>query len=184
MGEKFVPIFKKKYLEEVAPALFKEFNYTTKMQIPALEKIVVSAGVGEAITDKKYLDATVKELEQITGQHVVKTKARKSIANFKLREGMEIGAMVTLRGDNMWYFLERLICIALPRVKDFRGVKPNAFDGHGNYALGITEQIIFPEIDFDKIVRVSGLNVAIVTTARTDEEGFALLKKLGMPFSK
>ncbi|MBQ5391969.1 MAG: 50S ribosomal protein L5, partial [Spirochaetales bacterium] len=122
--------------------------------------------------------------EQITGQHVVKTKARKSIANFKLREGMEIGAMVTLRGDNMWFFLERLICIALPRVKDFKGVKPNAFDGHGNYALGITEQIIFPEIDYDKIVRISGLNVAIVTTAKTDEEGFALLKKLGMPFSK
>jgi len=154
------------------------------MQIPALEKIVVSAGVGDAIADKKYLEATVKELEQITGQHVVRTKARKSIANFKLREGMEIGAMATLRGDNMWYFLERLICIALPRVKDLRGVKPNAFDGHGNYALGITEQIIFPEIDFDKIVRVSGLNVAIVTTAKTDEEGFALLKKLGMPFSK
>lgn len=182
--EKFIPTLKKKYLDEVAPELFKEFKYTSKMQIPALEKIVVSAGVGDAITDKKYLDATVKELEQITGQHVVKTKARKSIANFKLREGMEIGAMVTLRGDNMWFFLERLISIALPRVKDFRGVKPNAFDGHGNYALGITEQIIFPEIDFDKIVRVSGLNVAIVTTARTDEEGFALLKKLGMPFSK
>ena len=171
--EKFVPNLKKKYLEEVAPELYKDFKYTSKMQIPALEKIVVSAGVGDAIADKKYLDATVKELEQITGQHVVKTKARKSIANFKLREGMEIGAMVTLRGDNMWFFLERLICIALPRVKDFKGVKPNAF-----------EQIIFPEIDYDKIVRVSGLNVAIVTTARTDEEGFALLKKLGMPFSK
>ena len=171
--EKFVPNLKKKYLEEVAPELYKDFKYTSKMQIPALEKIVVSAGVGDAIADKKYLDATVKELEQITGQHVVKTKARKSI-----------GAMVTLRGDNMWFFLERLICIALPRVKDFKGVKPNAFDGHGNYALGITEQIIFPEIDYDKIVRVSGLNVAIVTTAKTDEEGFALLKKLGMPFSK
>ncbi|MBR4477125.1 MAG: 50S ribosomal protein L5 [Spirochaetales bacterium] len=179
-----MPNLKRKYLEEVAPELFKDFQYTSKMQIPALEKIVVSAGVGDAISDKKYLDATVKELEQITGQHVVKTKARKSIANFKLREGMEIGAMVTLRGDNMWFFLERLICIALPHVKDFKGVKPNAFDGHGNYALGITEQIIFPEIDYDKIVRVSGLNVAIVTTAKTDEEGFALLKKLGMPFSK
>ena len=182
--EKFIPNLKRKYLEEVAPELFKDFQYTSKMQIPALEKIVVSAGVGDAISDKKYLDATVKELEQITGQHVVKTKARKSIANFKLREGMEIGAMVTLRGDKMWFFLERLICIALPRVKDSKGVKPNAFDGHGNYALGITEQIIFPEIDYDKIVRVSGLNVAIVTTAKTDEEGFALLKKLGMPFSK
>ncbi len=182
--EKFIPSLKKKYLEEVSPALFKEFGYTSKMQIPALEKIVVSAGVGDAIQDKKYLEATVKELEQITGQHVVKTKARKSIAAFKLREGMEIGAMVTLRGDNMWYFLERLISIALPRVKDFRGVKSNAFDGHGNYALGITEQIIFPEIDFDKILHVSGLNVAIVTTARTDKEGFSLLQKLGMPFSK
>ncbi len=152
---------------------------------PALEKVVVSVGVGEAITNKKLLDAAVKELEQITGQHVLKTKAKKSIANFKVREGYEIGAMVTLRGENMWFFLERLISIALPpRVKDFRGVKPNAFDGHGNYSLGITEQIIFPEIDFDKIERVSGLNVAIVTTAKTDEEGYALLAKLGMPFSK
>ena len=162
----------------------KEFGYSSVMQIPAIEKITVSVGVGEATTNKKLLDAAVKELEQITGQHVVKTRARKSIANFKVREGQEIGAMVTLRGDNMWYFLERLISIALPRVKDFKGVNPNAFDGHGNYSLGITEQIIFPEIDFDKIERVSGLNVAIVTTANTDEEAFALLKKLGMPFAK
>ncbi|MFA6689848.1 MAG: 50S ribosomal protein L5 [Sphaerochaetaceae bacterium] len=182
--EKFVPNFKKKYLETVAPELFSEFGYKSKMQVPGLEKITVSVGVGDAIVNKKLLDSAVKELEQITGQHVVKTKARKSIANFKVREGQEIGAMVTLRGDNMWYFLERLVCIALPRVKDFRGVKPNAFDGHGNYSLGITEQIIFPEIDYDKIERVSGLNVAIVTTAKTDEEGYALLKKLGMPFSK
>ncbi|MBJ2355254.1 MAG: ribosomal protein [Spirochaeta sp.] len=182
--EKFIPNLKKKYLETVAPALFEDFGYSSKMQIPALEKVVVSVGVGEAITNKKLLDAAVKELEQITGQHVLKTKAKKSIANFKVREGYEIGAMVTLRGENMWFFLERLISIALPRVKDFRGVKPNAFDGHGNYSLGITEQIIFPEIDFDKIERVSGLNVAIVTTAKTDEEGYALLAKLGMPFSK
>ena len=182
--EKFIPNFKKKYLEEVSPELQKEFGYKSVMQIPRLEKITVSVGVGEATTNKKLLDAAVKELEQITGQHVVKTKARKSIANFKIRAGQEIGAMVTLRGDNMWYFLERLISIALPRVKDFRGVKPNAFDGHGNYSLGITEQIIFPEIDYDKIERVSGLNVAIVTTAETDEEAFALLKKLGMPFAK
>ena len=182
--EKFVPNLKTKYLETVAPALFKELGYTSNMQVPALEKIVVSVGVGEAITNKKLLDAAVKELEQITGQHVLKTKARKSIANFKVREGQEIGAMVTLRGDNMWFFLERLISVALPRVKDFRGVKPNAFDGHGNYSLGITEQIIFPEIDFDKIERVSGFNIAIVTTAKTDEEGYALLAKLGMPFSK
>ena len=181
MAEKFIPNFKVKYSETVAPELMKEFGYSSVMQIPAIEKITVSVGVGEATTNKKLLDAAVKELEQITGQHVVKTRARKSIANFKVREGQEIGAMVTLRGDNMWYFLES---IALPRVKDFKGVNPNAFDGHGNYSLGITEQIIFPEIDFDKIERVSGLNVAIVTTANTDEEAFALLKKLGMPFAK
>lgn len=184
MAEKFVPNFKVKYNETVKPELLKEFGYKSVMQVPAITKITVSVGVGEATTNKKLLDAAVKELEQITGQHVVKTKARKSIANFKVREGQEIGAMVTLRGDNMWYFLERLISIALPRVKDFKGVNPNAFDGHGNYSLGITEQIIFPEIDFDKIERVSGLNVAIVTTAETDEEGYALLKKLGMPFAK
>ena len=184
MAEKFIPNFKVKYSETVAPELMKEFGYSSVMQIPAIEKITVSVGVGEATTNKKLLDAAVKELEQTTGQHVVKTRARKSIANFKVREGQEIGAMVTLRGDNMWYFLERLISIALPRVKDFKGVNPNAFDGHGNYSLGITEQIIFPEIDFDKIERVSGLNVAIVTTANTDEEAFALLKKLGMPFAK
>ena len=182
--EKFIPNFKKKYLETVAPQLQKEFAYKSVMQIPRLEKITVSVGVGEATVNKKLLDSAVKELEQITGQHVVKTKARKSIANFKIRQGQEIGAMVTLRGDNMWYFLERLISIARPRVKDFKGVKPNAFDGHGNYSLGITEQIIFPEIDYDKIERISGLNVAIVTTAKTDEEAFALLKNLGMPFAK
>ena len=184
MAEKFVPNFKTKYINEVVPALQKDFAFKTPMQIPRLEKITVSVGVGEATTNKKLLEAAVKELEQITGQHVVKTKARKSIANFKVREGQEIGAMVTLRGDNMWFFLERLICIALPRVKDFKGVNPNAFDGHGNYSLGITEQITFPEIDFDKIERISGLNVAIVTTAANDEQGFALLKYLGMPFAK
>ena len=184
MAEKFVPNFKTKYINEVVPALQKDSAFKTPMQIPRLEKITVSVGVGEATTNKKLLEAAVKELEAITGQHVVKTKARKSIANFKVREGQEIGAMVTLRGDNMWFFLERLICIALPRVKDFKGVNPNAFDGHGNYSLGITEQIIFPEIDFDKIERISGLNVAIVTTAANDEQGFALLKYLGMPFAK
>lgn len=182
--EKFIPNFKQKYLDTVAPEMQKEFAYKSVMQIPRLEKITVSVGVGDATVNKKLLDSAVKELEQITGQHVVKTKARKSIANFKIRAGQEIGAMVTLRGDNMWYFLERLISIALPRVKDFKGVKVNAFDGHGNYSLGITEQIIFPEIDYDKIERISGLNVAIVTTAKTDEEAYALLKKLGMPFAK
>ena len=182
--EKFVPNLKRKYLEKVAPELFTELGYKSKMQVPSLEKISVSVGVGEAIVNKKLLDSAVKELEQITGQHVVRTKARKSIANFKVRAGQEIGAVVTLRGDNMWFFLERLIGVALPRVKDFRGVNPNAFDGNGNYSLGITEQIIFPEIDYDKIERVSGLNVAIVTSAKTDEEGFALLKKLGMPLQQ
>ena len=184
MAEKFVPNFKTKYINEVVPALQKDFAFKTPMQIPKLEEITVSLGVAEATTNKKLLEAAVKELEAITGQHVVKTKARKSIANFKVREGQEIGAMVTLRGDNMWFFLERLICIALPRVKDFKGVNPNAFDGHGNYSLGIIEQIIFPEIDFDKIERISGLNVAIVTTAANDEQGYALLKYLGMPFAK
>jgi large subunit ribosomal protein L5 len=154
------------------------------MQIPRVEKIIVSAGVGEAISNKKLLDAAVKEIEQITGQKVLKTKARTSISNFKLRQGAEVGAKVTLRGAKMWEFLDRLTNVALPRVKDFRGINPNAFDGHGNYSLGITEQIIFPEIDYDKIERVSGMNVAIVTTAKTDEEARSLLKKLGMPFRK
>ena len=157
---------------------------TLSLLVPRMEKISVGVGVGEAIANKKLLDSAVKEIELITGQHAVKTKARKSIANFKLRQGMEIGAKVTLRGDRMWEFLDRLVNVALPRVKDFRGVSPNAFDGHGNYALGVTEQIIFPEIDYDKIERVSGLNIVIVTTADTDEEAFALLKKIGMPFSK
>lgn len=181
-SDKFIPNFKRLYLEKARPELQKEFNYSSPMQIPRLTKITVSVGCGDAVANKKYLDAAVKELEQITGQHVLRTKARKAIANFKIRQGMEIGAMVTLRGDNMWYFLERLISIALPRVRDFRGVKKTSFDGRGNYSLGITEQIIFPEIDFDKIERVSGLNVAIVTTAESDKEGYALLKALGMPF--
>ena len=181
---KFMPNLKRHYLDNVRAALQKEFNYSSPMQIPRIEKITVSLGCGDAKENKKYLDAAVKELEQITGQHVVRTKARKSIANFKIRQGQEIGAMVTLRNDNMWYFMERLICIALPRVRDFRGVKPTAFDGNGNYSLGITEQIIFPEIDFDKIEKVSGFNIAFITSAKTDKEGFALLKDLGMPFSK
>ncbi len=182
--EQYIPRIKKQYKESVAPKLMKEFAYSSAMQIPTIEKISVSVGVGEAIDNKKFLESAVKELEQITGQHAVKTKARKSIANFKLRKGQEIGTMVTLRGKQMWEFYDRLVNIALPRVKDFRGVNPNAFDGHGNFSLGVKEQIIFPEIDYDKIERVSGLNVVIVTTAKTDEEGFALLKKLGMPFSK
>ena len=178
------PRLKKVYREQIAPELIKEFNYKTPMQAPRLEKIIVSMGVGEAIQNKKLLDAAITDLTNITGQKAVKTKAKKSIANFKIRAGQEIGAKVTLRGTMMYEFLDRLVNVALPRVKDFRGVNQNAFDGRGNYALGLTEQIIFPEIDFDKIERVAGLNVAIVTTARTDAEAKAFLAKFGMPFRK
>jgi large subunit ribosomal protein L5 len=179
-----VPRLKTQYREEIAPALKKDFNYKSVMQIPRLVKIVVSMGVGEALVNKKLLDTAVSELSLITGQRAVKTKAKKSIANFKIRQGQEIGAMVTLRGKVMYEFLDRLVNVALPRVKDFRGINGNAFDGHGNYALGITEQIIFPEIDFDKIERVSGLNIVIVTTAKTDSEAKGFLEKFGMPFRK
>jgi large subunit ribosomal protein L5 len=182
--EQYVPRLRQLYNEKVAAELKEEFGYGTHMQIPRIEKISVSAGVGEAIQNKNLLESAVKELSAITGQQPVKTKARKSIANFKLREGMEIGAKVTLRGDRMWEFLDRLVNIALPRVKDFRGVNPNAFDGHGNYSLGVQEQIIFPEIDYDNIERISGLNIAIVTTAETDQEARVLLQKIGMPFRK
>jgi len=180
----YVPRLKKIYREQIAPELIKEFCYKTPMQTPRLEKIVVSMGVGEALQNKKLLDAAIADLTLITGQKAVKTKARKSIANFKIRTGQEIGAKVTLRGPMMYEFLDRLVNVALPRVKDFRGVNQNAFDGHGNYSMGLAEQIIFPEIDFDKIERVSGLNVAIVTTARTDAEAKAFLTKFGMPFRK
>jgi len=180
----YVPRLKKIYTEQIAPELFKEFSYKSVMQIPKLEKIVVSMGVGEALQNKKLLDAAVDTLTQITGQKAVKTKARKSIANFKIREGQEIGAKVTLRGTMMYEFFDRLVNVALPRVKDFHGINQNAFDGHGNYSLGIQEQIIFPEIDFDKIEKVAGLNVVIVTTAKTDAEAKAFLSKFGMPFRK
>jgi large subunit ribosomal protein L5 len=180
----YEPRLKKTYREKIAPDLFKEFGYKSVMQTPRLEKIVVSMGVGEALQNKKLLDAAIDDLTLITGQKAVKTKARKSIANFKIRTGQEIGAKVTLRGARMYEFLDRLVNVALPRVKDFRGVSQNAFDGHGNYALGITEQIIFPEIDFDKIERVAGLNIVIVTTARTDAEAKAFLSRFGMPFRK
>ena len=180
----YVPELKKLYDEKVTAELTEEFGYKTPMQLPRLEKVVLSMGVGEAIQNKKLLDAAVAELGLIAGQKAVKTKARKSVANFKVREGMEIGARVTLRGVQMWDFMFRLLNVALPRVKDFRGVNPNSFDGHGNYALGVTEQIIFPEIDYDKIERVSGLNIVICTTATTDQEAKRLLDKLGMPFRK
>ncbi len=180
----YVPTLKKLFKEKVSEQLKEEFAYSSVMQIPVVEKVSVSVGVGDAIANKKLLEAAVKELAQITGQKPVKTKARKSISNFKLREGMEIGAKVCLRGTMMWEFLDRFMNISLARIKDFKGVNPNSFDGRGNFSMGITEQIIFPEIDYDKIERVSGLNVAIVTTAKTDQEGFSLLKKLGMPFRK
>ena len=180
----YVPRLKKVYKDEIAPALVKEFNYTTPMQIPVIKKVVVSMGVGEALTNKKLLDAAVADLTQITGQKAVKTRAKKSIANFKLREGNEVGAMVTLRGTIMYEFLARLINVALPRVKDFRGIKATGFDGHGNFSLGITEQIIFPEIDFDKIVKIAGMNITVVTSAKTDAEAKALLAKFNMPFRK
>ncbi len=180
----YEPRLKKIYRETIAPEMFKEFGYKSTMQTPKIDKIVVSMGVGEALQNKKLLDAAIDDLTLITGQKAVKTKARKSIANFKIREGQEIGARVTLRGAYMYEFLDRLVNVALPRVKDFRGVNQNAFDGHGNYSLGITEQIIFPEIDYDKIERVSGLNIAIVTTAKNDAEAKALLSKFGMPFRK
>ena len=183
-AEKYEPRLKIKYREEIVKALQDEFKYKSPMQIPKIEKIVVSAGVGDTIVNKKFLDSAVSEIEQITGQKVMRTKARKSIANFKIRAGMEIGAKVTLRGNRMYEFLDRLVNIALPRVKDFRGVNPKAFDGRGNFSLGIDEQIIFPEIDYDKIERVRGLNVAIVTTAGNDEQARSLLKMFGMPFSK
>jgi len=172
------------YDSKIRKDLMEEFHYSTPMQIPKLEKIIVSMGVGEATQNKKLLDAAVAELTTITGQKAVKTKARKSIANFKVRAGQEIGAKVTLRGAYMYEFLDRLISVALPRVKDFRGINPNAFDGHGNFAMGIVEQIIFPEIDYDKIERINGLNVAIVTTAPTDGEAKSLLEKFGMPFRR
>jgi len=180
----YIPRLKKVYKDKIAPELFKELGYTSVMQIPSIKKIVVSMGVGEALTNKKLLDAAVTDITLITGQQAVKTKAKKSIANFKLREGNEVGVMVTLRGAHMYEFLDRLINVALPRVKDFRGVNPNGFDGRGNYSLGITEQIIFPEIDFDKIEKIAGLNINVVTTARTDKEAYSLLSKFGMPFRK
>lgn len=178
----YVPRLKLLFQKEVVPALMKEFNYKNPLQVPRLEKITVNMGLGLAIQDPKILDSAVAELAVITGQKPVITKARKSIANFKLRQGMSIGAMVTLRGDRMYEFLDRLLSLALPRVRDFRGVSPKAFDGRGNYSLGIKEQIIFPEINYDKIDRIKGLNITIVTTARTDEEGKRLLELLGMPF--
>ncbi len=176
--------FRDLYKSTIAPELMKEFGYTTIMAVPKLEKIVVNVGVGEAITDAKAIEATFDEVKTLTGQTPVITKAKKSISNFKLREGVSIGVKVTLRGEKMYYFLEKLIVIALPRVRDFRGVNPNSFDGKGNYTLGVKEQIIFPEINFDKIRKIKGMDIVVVTTANTDKEAKALLSGFGMPFRK
>ena len=173
---------KKKYIEEVAPALMAKFNYKSVMQIPKLDKIVISVGCGDCKDNAKAHDAVIKDISAIAGQHAVATKARKSVANFKLREGMNVGVKVTLRHDRMWEFLDRLFNIALPRVRDFRGISADAFDGRGNYSLGLKEQIIFPEIDYDKIEKLRGMNIAICTTANTDEEARELLKLMGAPF--
>jgi large subunit ribosomal protein L5 len=173
-----------KYVSTVVPALVKQFNYSSVMQAPKIEKVVVNMGIGDAIANAKALEDAVSELTQLSGQKPVITKAKKSIANFKLREGMSIGCKVTLRGEKMYEFLDKLFNIALPRVRDFRGVSSHAFDGRGNYTLGVKEQLIFPEINFDKVTRVRGMDIVIVTSAKSDEEGRALLKELGMPFEK
>ena len=175
---------KEKYTTEIAPALLKKFGYKSVMQIPRLDKIVVNCGCGEARENSKVLEAVVGDLTKITGQKAIITKAKKSVANFKLREGMPIGAKVTLRGNKMWEFLDRLFNVALPRVRDFRGINPNSFDGRGNYALGIKEQLIFPEIEYDKIDKIRGMDVVICTTAETDEEARALLQQVGAPFAR
>jgi large subunit ribosomal protein L5 len=177
----YVPALKTKYKDEIVPALMKEFGYTTVMQVPRLNKIVLSQGVGQAIADKKLLEFSVKELTEITGQKAVQTYSTKDISNFKLRRNMPIGVTVTLRKEKMYEFLERLIAVALPRIRDFKGINTK-FDGRGNYTLGISEQIIFPEIDLDKIAKIMGLQVTFVTSANTDEEGLALLRNFGLPF--
>ena len=179
-----MPNLKKKYQDEVAPALMQKFGYKSTMQIPRLDKIVINVGCAEAKDNVKVLDAVVGDLTKITGQKAVVTKAKKSVANFKLREGMPIGAKVTLRGDKMWEFLDRLFNVALPRVRDFRGISADGFDGRGNFALGIKEQLIFPEIEYDKIDKIRGMDIVMVTTAQTDEEARELLKLIGAPFTR
>jgi large subunit ribosomal protein L5 len=177
----YVPNLKTKYREEVVPALMKEFSYTSVMQVPALEKIVINQGVGKAVADKKLIDVALNELTNITGQKAISTMSKKDISNFKLRRKMPIGVKVTLRKDRMYEFLERLVNVALPRIRDFKGI-PSKFDGRGNYTLGVSEQIIFPEIDIDKITTMLGMEITFVTTAHSDEEGLALLREFGIPF--
>ena len=184
MAESTTPRLKEKYASEIRDELQKQFNYKNVNMIPKIEKIVVNMGVGEAATDSKAIDGAVADLRAITGQQPMVTRARKSIATFHLRQGMPIGAKVTLRGDRMWEFLDRLISIAIPRIRDFRGVSSKSFDGRGNYSMGVTEQLIFPEIDFDKIDRTRGMDITIVTTAQTDEEGKALIAAFNFPFKR
>lgn len=179
-----MPRLKERYAKEIAPALMKKFGYKSPMQLPRLDKIIVNVGCGDARDNAKALDAVVADITKITGQKAVVTRARKSVANFKLREGMPVGVKVTLRASRMWEFLDRLLNIALPRVRDFRGINPDAFDGRGNYALGLKEQLIFPEIEYDKIDKIRGMDIVICTTARTDEEGRELLSLLGAPFAR
>ncbi|MGD0886517.1 MAG: 50S ribosomal protein L5 [Thermodesulfovibrionales bacterium] len=179
-----LPRLKEKYREDVVPALIKEFSYENVMQVPRIEKVVLNVGLGEAVQNIKLLDAAQKELSMITGQKAIATKAKKSIATFKLRQGMPIGCKVTLRGDRMYEFLDRLISVALPRIRDFKGVSGKAFDGKGNYTLGVKEQFIFPEIDYDKVEMVHGMDITVCTSALTDAESKALLRLLGMPFRK
>jgi large subunit ribosomal protein L5 len=182
MAEKTEPRLRTRYQKDVVPALMKRFNYKSSMQVPRLTKVVVNMGLGEATQNPKLVDAAVVEMGAITGQKPVVTRAKKSIATFKLRENMPIGAMVTLRRERMWEFVDRLVSLSLPRVRDFRGVSPKAFDGAGNYTLGLKEQIVFPEIDFDKVEKIKGMNITFVTTAETNEEAKELLAQLGMPF--
>jgi large subunit ribosomal protein L5 len=178
----YAPRLKARFREKLVPRLQDELGLSNPMQVPRLDRVVLNMGVGDALKDGRMLEAAVDDLTTITGQRPVITKARKSIAGFKLREGMAIGAKVTLRGDRMWEFIDRLVSTAIPRIRDFRGLNPNAFDGRGNFTLGLTEQLIFPEIDYDKVVKVRGMDITVVTTAKTDEEGRALLVALGFPF--
>ena len=181
---KYEARLKTKYKNEVVPALMQQFNYSSVMQVPRLEKVCINQGIGDATGDKKLIDVAVNELTTITGQKAVPTKAKKSVSNFKLREGMPIGVRVTLRGERMYEFLDRFFTFSLPRVRDFRGVNDKSFDGRGNYSMGITEQIIYPEVDIDKINKIMGMDISFVTTAKTDAEAYALLKEMGMPFVK
>jgi large subunit ribosomal protein L5 len=178
------PTLKKKYVEEIVPALKEHFKYKSVMQVPKLEKICLNQGLGQAVADKKVMESALNDMSLIAGQKAVSSYSKKDISNFKLRKGMPIGARVTLRGDKMYEFLERLIAVALPRVRDFRGVSPKGFDGRGNYNLGVTEHIIFPEIDIDKVNKILGMDITFVTSAESNEEGLALLKQFGMPFKK